>query len=88
MAVQYDNTNRGAIFRNERKEKDSQPDYRGPLNIKGDEGEIACWVKEKNGQKFFSCKWQSKDDKPQSGGQGRDHQAPLDDDELNDSVPF
>jgi uncharacterized protein (DUF736 family) len=52
----YDNTNRGAIFKNDRKEKDTHPDYRGKINVDGVEKEISLWVKQsKDGKSFFSA---------------------------------
>jgi uncharacterized protein (DUF736 family) len=52
----YDNTNTGAIFKNEQK-TGSQPDYRGTINVDGVDKQIALWVKEsKAGKKFFSVK--------------------------------
>jgi uncharacterized protein (DUF736 family) len=42
--AEYDNTNRGVLFKNE-KEKDSQPDYKGTLNVEGKEYELAAWIK-------------------------------------------
>lgn len=51
----FDNTNRGAAFKNNKKEKETQPDYRGPVNIDGVDKEISLWIKEsKSGEKFFS----------------------------------
>jgi uncharacterized protein (DUF736 family) len=50
----YDNTNTGAIFKNEQK-TGSQPDYRGTINVDGVDKQIALWVKDsKAGKKFFS----------------------------------
>jgi uncharacterized protein (DUF736 family) len=52
----YDNTNTGAIFKNEQK-TGAQPDYRGTINVDGVDKQIALWVKEsKAGMKFFSVK--------------------------------
>lgn len=39
----YDNTNRGAIWRNDKKEKDSHPDFKGSLNIDGKEYWVSAW---------------------------------------------
>jgi uncharacterized protein (DUF736 family) len=51
---QKDNT--GVIFKNDYKEKDSQPDYKGKALIDGVEKEIALWINEsKNGKKYFSA---------------------------------
>jgi uncharacterized protein (DUF736 family) len=53
---QFDNTNRGAIFKNDRKEKDTHPDYRGKINVDGVDKEISLWVKEsKAGKTYFSA---------------------------------
>lgn len=48
--------NSGAIFKNDRKTAENQPDYRGKINVDGKEWEISLWVKE--GQKageYFSA---------------------------------
>jgi uncharacterized protein (DUF736 family) len=51
----YDDTNRGAFFRNKKKEKPNHPDYKGPLNYKGQELELAGWIKtSKNGDTYMS----------------------------------
>jgi uncharacterized protein (DUF736 family) len=53
---EYDNTNRGALFRNHRKEQPNHPDHQGSLNVGGVDYWISAWVKEskKDGKKFFS----------------------------------
>ncbi len=50
--------NSGAIFKNT-KTKETQPDYRGKVNVNGKEMEISLWVKEsKTGSKYFSASFQ------------------------------
>jgi len=44
----YGNTNRGQIWPNDRKGKDTQPDFKGSLNIKGEEFSVSAW-KQKGG---------------------------------------
>jgi uncharacterized protein (DUF736 family) len=53
----YDNTNSGAIFKNEKK-ADNHPDYKGKINVDGVDKEIALWLRtSKDGKtKFFSVK--------------------------------
>jgi len=52
----YDNTNRGAIFKNDKKGNEKAPEYKGTINIEGTDYEIALWFQEskKDGTKFFS----------------------------------
>lgn len=53
--MSYDNTNTGAIFKNDKK-ADNHPDYKGKINVKGEDFEIALWVKDGKSGKFFSAK--------------------------------
>ena len=41
----YDNTNRGAMWRNTRKQSDTHPDLSGSINIDGKEYWISGWTK-------------------------------------------
>lgn len=43
--MNYDNTNTGALFSN-KKTKDTQPDYKGKVNINGVDYDLAGWLKE------------------------------------------
>jgi uncharacterized protein (DUF736 family) len=53
--------NSGSLFKNDRKEQDSHPDYTGSAKIDGKEFYINAWVKEsKNGKKFFSFSFKAK----------------------------
>lgn len=47
--MNYGNTNQGQIWPNERKQKDTQPDFKGSLNVKGEEFWISAW-KQKGGR--------------------------------------
>jgi uncharacterized protein (DUF736 family) len=63
--MQYDNTNRGAIFKNDDKQQDNHPDYKGSLNVNGVEMWVSGWLKtsEKTGNKFMSLSVKPKEDK-------------------------
>jgi len=41
--MKYRNLNRGRIWPNDRKQKASQPDFEGTLNVKGEEFWISAW---------------------------------------------
>lgn len=46
--MDHDNTNRGALWRNEKKDKDTHPDFTGSLNVDGVEYWVSAW-KRKDG---------------------------------------
>ncbi len=53
--MEYDNTNSGALFRNDKKGNDKAPDYKGNLNVDGKEKQIAAWLKTSaKGVKYMS----------------------------------
>lgn len=56
-----DNNMRGTLGRNERREKDTQPEYTGKCEIEGRMYWISAWVKEANGRKFFSLSFKPQD---------------------------
>jgi uncharacterized protein (DUF736 family) len=56
--MSYDNTNTAVIFKNNKKENEKHPDYRGTINVDGRELEISLWIKDGKAGKFFSGKIQ------------------------------
>lgn len=82
----YDNTNGGALFKNDDKQGDKSPDYRGTLNVDGVEYWLNAWIKvSKKGTKFMSLSVKSKQDRPQVGPGGARKSLK---DDLNDRIPF
>lgn len=50
----YNDDNRGVLFANEKKNKESQPDYTGKAQIEGKTKRLAAWVREsKDGSRTF-----------------------------------
>jgi hypothetical protein len=64
--MEYDNTNRGALFRNDDKNDNQDRDYFGPLDIEGTEYWLSGWVRisKKSGKKYLSLSIKPKQDKP------------------------
>ena len=59
---EYDNTNRGSLFKNDKKESDNHPDYKGSINVEGKECWLSAWLKtSKDGKKYMSLSVQAKD---------------------------
>lgn len=74
----YDNTNSGALFKNEDKAGEKHPDYKGTLNVGGKDFWIAAWIKtSRNGQKFMSLSVQSKDKNERAAQGKKDSEIPF-----------
>ena len=52
----YDNTNSGVLFKNDKKGNEKAPDYKGKVNVEGKEKDIAGWIREGESGKFISIK--------------------------------
>lgn len=76
----YDNTNRGALFKNDRKQKENHPDYTGKLDVNGTEYQLSGWIKQGKKGKFLSLSV-----KPAQERQPASRNTPVD---LGDEVPF
>jgi len=65
--AEFDNTNRGSIFKNEKKTEDRHPDMSGSINIDGVEYWISGWKKaSKGGANFISLSVRPKEQTRQS----------------------
>jgi uncharacterized protein (DUF736 family) len=50
--------NSGSFFKNDKKEKENQPDYKGKCVVDGVEKQMGAWLREsKNGVKYMSVKF-------------------------------
>jgi uncharacterized protein (DUF736 family) len=83
--MQYDNTDRGNLSKNEDKQKDTHPDYKGHLNVNGIDLWISGWLKtnEKTGKKFLSLSVKPKEDKTPKPAP-----KPKQNDGSDDDLPF
>ena len=58
----FDNTNRGSLFKNDKKTTEQMPDYKGQINVNGEEFWLNAWLKtSKQGTKFMSLSISPKD---------------------------
>lgn len=59
--MEYDNTNRGSLFKNDRKDDAKFPDYKGSINVDGTDYWLSAWIKiSKDGNKFMSLSVKNK----------------------------
>lgn len=56
VKMAYENNGKGVLFKNNRKEKDTHPDYKGNIEFKGGVPyELSAWLKkDKNGNTYMS----------------------------------
>ena len=90
--MEYDNTNRGALFKNDRKEKDSHPNLKGSINIDGVEYWLSGWTKQtKSGDKMISLSVQPKEQssaKPAKQAKQAPQVVDTNDFDDSDDIPF
>lgn len=87
--------NTGSLFKNDRREKDSQPHAKGSALIDGIEYWISAWTNEsKSGEKYQSLKFERKTGADGRGERKRGYDQPEQDApanryaDLDDEVPF
>lgn len=89
--MKYDRTNSGALFKNDKQGNESRPDYKGTLNVNGQDFWISAWLKSsKAGNKYMSLSVQPKEgrgERKQSDakpGGGETNGEPA----FDDDIPF
>lgn len=65
MSQTFDNTNRGAMFVNDKGDNPNRPDRKGSLNVEGVEYWVSGWIKtSKDGNPFMSLSVERKQNQP------------------------
>lgn len=90
MTQEYDNTNRGQIWGNKKKESEKHPDYTGTLNVEGVEYWVSGWKRKEGAHEkapalSFSIKRKEEDSKP---AQPAKQAAKQSNDNFEDDIPF
>jgi uncharacterized protein (DUF736 family) len=99
---QYDNTDRGVLFKNDRKDSDSHPDYKGSVNVGGVDFWLSAWIKTSDAKgKYMSLSVKPKDRaQSQPAAQKQTHgemkaarrppppKSSTGFDDMDDSIPF
>jgi uncharacterized protein (DUF736 family) len=83
--------NSGSLFKNNRKEKDTHPDYTGSALVNGVPMWLSAWIKrDKNGNAYMSCSFKPKDENALAGLRNElaTPQAPARHDPISDDIPF
>jgi hypothetical protein len=66
--------NSGVLFKNENKDNEKKPDYKGSIMVDGNEYWLSAWIKEGKTGKFMGLALSPKDAQPPTGkvpyGQG------------------
>lgn len=89
--MSYDNTNRGALFKNDRKETDSHPDLSGKIDVDGKEYWLSGWTKRNDDGTFkvLSLSVKPKEQRQEASRPARGKPASQQaDDFQDDDIPF
>lgn len=58
----YDNNMSGALFKNDKRQSENHPNYRGSCEINNEQYWVSAWVKkDKNGNAYMSLSFQPKE---------------------------
>lgn len=83
----YDNTNSGALFKNNRRQKDTHPEFTGKLNVGGVDYYLNGWRKTPEGKEAF-ISLSVKRVEPKTDGMAAATATAKVEQKLDDEIPF
>ena len=100
--MDFDNTNRGTLFPNDKANNPKRPDYTGIINVEGKEYKLSAWIKAPSGtvkDNWFSMTIQPKENSgyttpPQTQSNQQqpeaepDNSLNLNNNDVGDELPF
>lgn len=87
--AEYDNTNRGVLFKNDKGDNPQRPDYTGEINFNGVDMRLSAWLREsQKGTKFLSLSVSEKQAAPVSSTPDASGMKKLSVDLGDDEIPF
>ena len=88
----HDNTNRGSIWKNDKKEKDTHPDFTGSLNVDGVEYWVSAWKRKEGASSkapALSMSIKPKDEQSKTPARrAQDGAGSLPHSDMDDDIPF
>lgn len=74
--------NSGVLFKNDKKESEKHPDYKGSMIVNGEDYWLSAWIKEGKNGKFMGLALSPKDDQPPAKSTPRPSKQMDDDSDL------
>ena len=79
----------GALFKNDKRETDNHPLYKGSATIEGKEYWVSCWVNESaKGNKYMSLKFSEKEAAHNAGMAKVQETLAPETADIDDDIPF
>ncbi len=88
----YDNTNRGSIWKNDKQETERHPDFKGAMDVEGVEYWVSAWKRKPDANPkapALTFSFRVKEQQPAAPEAPADAPAaPAQDNGLDDDIPF
>ena len=95
MSESYDNTNRGALFKNNKRTSERSPTMTGPVNVEGKKFRLAAWTKvSEKGNKYFSLELEPEEVRKEEPDDSNTSNSPpvasteSESEDIDDEIPF